>query len=266
MALKQQYGPLALIAGASEGIGAAFAHRLAGEGMDVVLVARKEEPLRQLASELAARYGVGVEVIPLDLSVQGAAQQLIKALGGKPLSVLVYNAALSFIGPYERMDTSTLDQLAHTNMITPLHLVHVIGGSMLERGRGAVIVMSSLAGVQGSGFLAAYASTKAFARVFGESLWYEWKNRGVDVIACCAGATSTPGFLRSNPEKKAFFAPRIQSAGEVVAECLQQLGKKPSCITGRGNRVASFFMQKLLPRKMAVKIMGDATRKLYRIP
>jgi short-subunit dehydrogenase len=136
---------------------------------------------------------------------------------------------------------------------------------MLKTGKGALIMMASLAGFQGSGFLAAYAATKAFSRVLAESLWYEWKSRGVDVIACCAGATATPNFINTKPEKTGFFAPRVQSPEEVVRECMNQLGKKPSFVIGRGNKLASFIMQKLLTRKMAINIMGDTTRKMYRL-
>jgi short-subunit dehydrogenase len=125
--------------------------------------------------------------------------------------------------------------------------------------------MASMAGFQGSGFLASYAATKAFNRVLAESLWYEWKNRGVDVIACCAGATSTENYLRTNPGKSGFFAPRVQTPDEVVEECLKRLGKKPSFVAGTGNRLASFVMQRLLPRKAAINIMGDNTRKIYRL-
>jgi short-subunit dehydrogenase len=125
--------------------------------------------------------------------------------------------------------------------------------------------MASLAGFQGSGFLATYAATKAFTRVMAESLWFEWKNKGVDVIACCAGATSTQNFINTKPEKKSFFAPKITSPEEVVQDCMNNLGKKPSYISGRGNRVASFIMQKILPRKVAINIMGNTTRKMYRL-
>jgi short-subunit dehydrogenase len=110
-----------------------------------------------------------------------------------------------------------------------------------------------------------YAATKAFNRVLGEGLWYEWKGKGVDVISCIAGSTSTPGFNNSNPGKAGMLAPRVQSPEEVAGECLKKLGKKPSVITGRGNRLASFLMQKILSRKMAVKIMGDNTKKMYRL-
>ena len=136
---------------------------------------------------------------------------------------------------------------------------------MLAKNKGAIILMTSLAGFQGSGFLSVYAASKAFNRILGESLWYEWKNSGVDIIACCAGATSTPGYINTRPEKTGFFTPRVLAPDEVARECLAKLGKQPSFITGRANRVASFIMQKLMPRKMAINIMGDTTRKMYRL-
>jgi short-subunit dehydrogenase len=146
-----------------------------------------------------------------------------------------------------------------------MNLVHHFGGKMVEKGRGAVVLMSSMAGFQGSGFLATYAATKAFNRVLAESLWYEWKDKGVDIIACCAGATVTPGYIRSAPGKVSLLAPAAQKPEDVVRECFIRLGRRPSFISGRGNRFASFIMQRLLPRITAVKIMGDNTRKMYRL-
>jgi uncharacterized protein len=265
MALKAKYGSLALIAGASEGIGAAFAHYLAAEGMDVVLVARRRDPLDALAAQLAGQYHVSATVITCDLAEQDAAQQLITALGGREINLFVYNAAIPYIGRFEDDSIAHHNQIAQANMVTPMNLTHILGSSMLQQGRGAVILMASLAGFQGSGFLAAYAASKAFDRVLAESLWYEWKDRGVDVIACCAGATATPNFINTQPEKASLFAPKVQSPEEVVRECFQQLGKRPSYITGRGNRIASFLMQRLMPRKMAIKIMGDTTKQMYRL-
>ena len=265
MKLKQKYGSTALVAGASEGIGAAFATRLAAEGMDLVLIARRIDPLHQLGNELKNRYKVGVMCIQCDLGDINASRQILEELNGREINFLVYNAALSYIGPFIKNTLEKQFQAVQVNMITPLNLVHLFGEKMLTKGEGAIILMTSLAGFQGSGYLSVYAATKAFIRVLGESLWYEWKNRGVDVIACCAGATETPGFKNSNPEKSDFFAPRIQAPEEVADECLKKLGKEPSYITGRGNRIASFIMQKILPRKIAINIMGVNTRKMYRL-
>ena len=265
MNLKEKYGSTALIAGASEGIGAAFAHYLAAEGMDLVLVARRTEPLEKFSAALKKKYGVQVSFIICDLAQAGATEKIQQGLGDIEISLLVYNAALSHIGAFEKISVEKNEEIAQANMLTPLRLVQVLGEKMLGKKKGAVIMMASLAGFQGSGFLSVYGATKAFDRMLAEGLWYEWKNRGVDVIACCAGATSTPNFINTKPEKADFFAPRVQTPEEVVHECFQQLGKQPSFVTGRGNRIATFIMQKLIPRKMAINIMGDTTRKMYRV-
>jgi uncharacterized protein len=265
MSLTKKYGSFALVAGASEGIGAAFANHLAAAGMNLILVARRKEPLEQLAAVLMQTYSIQVTCICCDLSELNAAEQLKEKLQGQEINLLVYNAALSYIGPFENNSAAQNNQIAIANMITPLQLLHTFGADMLKKQKGALIVMASLAGFQGSGFLATYAATKAFNQVLAESLWYEWKNKGVDVIACCAGATATPNFINTKPEKKDFFAPRVQRPEEVVTECFQQLGKKPSFITGRVNKVASFIMKKLMSRKMAITIMGDTTKKMYRL-
>jgi short-subunit dehydrogenase len=253
------------VAGASEGIGAAFATHLAAAGVDLVLVARRWEPLEKLAAELQSKYQVKVSCISCDLANADAPVQLQKAVGEREIGILVYNAALSYIGSFEKNSIEQHNQMAQANMVTPMNLMQIFGEPMLKRGKGALILMASLAGFQGSGFLAGYAATKAFNRVLGESLWYEWKDRGVDVIACCAGATSTPNFLNTKPEDAGFFAPGVQSPEEVVEECFGQLGKQPSFVTGTGNKLASFIMQRLMPRRLAITIMGDTTRKMYRI-
>jgi short-subunit dehydrogenase len=265
ISLKQKYGRLALVAGASEGIGAAFSDYLASAGMDLVLVARRREPLNQLAASLTDKYHVEVTCICCDLSENEAAKSLKESLADKEISVLVYNAAQSYIGPFELNSLENHQQIARTNMITPMNMLRTFAEPMLQKKKGAVILMTSLAGFQGSGYLAVYAATKAFIRILAESLWYEWKNKGVDVIACCAGATATPNFINTKPEKAGFFAPRVESPEEVVQACMKQLGKRPSFVSGRGNRIASFLMQKILSRRTAINIMGDNMRKMYRM-
>jgi len=265
MPLTQKYGQVALVAGASEGIGAAFSNFLAAAGMDLVLVARRKEPLDQLASLITHRYRVQVTCIYCDLSDNEAANTLKNALIGTEINMLVYNAALSYIGPFEQNSIEQHQRIAVTNMITPMNMLRTFAEPMLQKKKGAVILMTSLAGFQGSGYLSVYAATKAFIRILAESLWYEWKNKGVDVIACCAGATATPNFINTKPEKAGFFAPRVESPEEVVQACMKQLGKYPSYVSGRGNRIASFIMQKILPRRTAINIMGDNMRKMYRL-
>jgi uncharacterized protein len=265
MALNQRYGTTAMIAGASEGIGGAFATYLAKEGFDLVLIARRLQPLNQLAETLESKYNIKVTCISCDLSDENASSEIQEKLGSREINLLVYNAVQSYIGPFITNSPENHMQMARLNMITPLKMIHLFGEKMLARRKGAIVLMASLAGFQGSGYLSMYAATKAFNRILGESLWFEWKNSGVDIIACCAGATSTLNFKSTNPEKSSFFAPRVLSPAEIPVECFRKLGRQPSCITGRGNRVASFIMQKILPRKAAINIMGETTRKMYRL-
>jgi len=265
MTIKEKYGPLALIAGASEGIGAAYAHQLASAGINLILIARRKEPLERFAAELATQYGIDTICIQEDLAAPDAAIRIMDQIRAHDISLFVYNAGNSYIGRFEEREWQVHQDIAFTNMITPLHLVHSIAPAMLARGKGAIILMASLAGFQGTPYIATYAATKAFDQILAESLWYEWKNRGVDVLACCAGATSSPNFLNTNPGKQHFFAPKVQTPEEVVTECLKRLGKTPSFITGRANKIASFFMQRILSRKKAISTMGDTTVKMYRI-
>lgn len=258
-----KYGKTACIAGASEGIGAAFSHYLAKAGYDLIVVARRMEPLISLAEEIEGTYKVKVNTLSFDLSAPTAAKDLLVALEHFDIDVLVYNAGLSYIGAFEKNDLNHHLEIARTNIMTPLELAQTLGTKMLERGRGAVVLMGSLAGLQGSGFLSTYAASKAFDTILAESLWYEWKERGVDVIACVAGATSSPNFINTRPKKVGLLEPKVQTPEEVVEECFLNLGQQPRIITGFANRLASFFMHRVLPRKWAIKIMGDTTRKMY---
>jgi len=265
VSFKEKYGPVAIVAGASEGLGAAWARALAQKGLDVILIARRKDVLEKFASQLSTQHSIKAIPVVCDLSENDAAEKIFSAIGNIEIGFMVYNATLSHIGPFLENSSDEQVKLATMNMITPLKLVHHYAQKMIERGRGGIILMSSLAGFQGSGFLAGYAASKAFNRILAESLWYEWKDKGVDVIGCCAGATSTPNYLNSKPESAGFFAPKVQTPEEVVKECLEKLGTTPSYITGSGNRLASFFMHRFFSRKMAVNIMGDTTRKIYRI-
>lgn len=265
MAFKQKYGNTALIAGASEGLGAAWAHALAARGMDLVLLARRPEPLDATARQIGTKYGVNVQTISCDLALPDVLLHITNEVGDKQIDFLVYNAALSYIGPFLGAPIETHDNIARVNITTMMELVHHFGVKMVERKKGGIVLMASIAGLQGSGYLATYAATKAFNRVFAEGLWYEWKNKGVDVIACCAGATATSNYINTSPGRASALEPKPQQPAEVVEECLRKLGKKPSHITGIGNRLVTFFMQHILSRKAAINMMGNGMMKMYKI-
>jgi uncharacterized protein len=262
---KERYGQTALVAGASEGMGAAYAHALATRGFDLVLIARRKETLETSANQINAQFGVKVIPVVCDLADSDAVHQIAKAIGDLPVDFLVYNAALSYIGPYLDTDISTHLNIAKVNMTTPLAMVHYFGAKMVERRRGGIVLMASIAGFQGSGYLSTYAATKAFNLVLAEGIWYEWKQKGVDVIACCAGATATPNYINTNPGKASPLEPKPQLPEQVVEECLRKIGKVPSFISGTGNKWVSFLMQHIFSRKQAVNMISDGMVKMYRI-
>jgi short-subunit dehydrogenase len=263
-AFAHRYGPVALVAGASEGIGEAFARELAGKGLHLVLVARRAPLLETLAAELRAAHGVEIRTAACDLAEETALDAIVAACRGLDIGLLVYNAAASSVGRF--LDTPLADHLrsVHVNARGPILLAHALGGPMARRGRGGIVLMSSLTAFQGTPFVASYGATKAFNLVLAEGLWGELEERGVDVLACCAGATLTPGYKRATPARPvSWLAPKPQDPAELVREALAALGHRPLVITGGGNRIASFVMRRLFSRRLAVATMTREMRKRY---
>ena len=263
MSFQTKYGKWAIVAGASEGLGAAYAEELASRGLNLVLVARRLELLQSLASSLSAKYKVEVKTIVQDLSAPDAAEQLVRNTIDFEIGLLIYNAAFSAIGPFlERSLDDHLKEI-HTNAFTPLKLIYLIAQQMLERKRGGIVLMSSLSAFQGSAYISTYSATKAFNIVLAEGLWEEWREQGVDVLVCVSGAVSTPNYIASEPERTGGIGDMTMNPEQVVHDALNALGKGPYVIPGRVNRLASFVMRHLLPRKVAVQFMGRILRGKY---
>jgi short-subunit dehydrogenase len=258
-----RYGPWAVVAGASEGLGAAFAHALAARGLDVVAVARRAEPLNALVAELEARHKTSARAIPLDLSAPDGVTRLLANLSDLSVGLLVWNAALSLIGPFLDQPLEGHLRELEVNARAPLRVVHSLAGAMVERRRGGIILMSSLSGMQGTARVAHYAATKAWNRVLAEGLWWELGKEGVDVLACVAGATDTTGYRASIPKLRPTARVPVMSPEAVVEEALDALGQRPSVIPGLKNRWAAAFLARLLPRRVAVRLMGRTMDRLY---
>jgi len=265
MSLKEKYGNTAMIAGASEGLGAAYAHALAAKGFDLVLIARRREALETTASDIKKRYPVKISLVICDLASSDVIEQITIAIGETSIDFLVCNAAASYIGAFEKAPMKTHLDIANLNAVSSLELVYHFGNKMVERKRGGIVMMTSLAGFQGSGYVTTYAATKAFSRVLAEGLWYEWKNFGVDVVACCSGPIATPNFLNTNPVKASIFEPKPQAPEDVVKECLDKIGKVPSFVSGTSFKIAAFLMQRVFSRKRAIHFIGDSTKKIFRV-
>jgi short-subunit dehydrogenase len=190
---RTRYGPWAVVAGASDGTGAAFARELAGRGVNVVLVARRQS----LLDEVAASLPVETRVVVLDLSLDNAGPELAAATNDLDVGLFVYNAG-SDPRSLLLLDQSVEDHLAlvRRNCLTALHCVYHFGGLMVAHGRGGVLLVSSFACWAGSAHVAVYGATKAFDTVLAESLWAERGDKGVDVLALVLGATNTPALQR----------------------------------------------------------------------
>jgi short-subunit dehydrogenase len=253
-----RYGPWGLVAGASEGLGAAFARELALAGLDVVLVARREATLAALAGELRQATGRQVKTLAIDLASPAAASEIAEAVKDLEIGTLIYNAAFSPIGPFVDTPVSSALQAVDVNVRTPTALAHHLGQAMAARARGALVLLSSLTAFQGSPFVATYGATKSYNLSLAEGLWFELRGRGVDVLAVCAGATRTPNFLRAAPQG----APGMLEPEQVAREALAALDRGPLLIPGRFNRLASFLMRRVLPRRTTIGLMGDQTRRL----
>lgn len=251
----ERYGPWGLIAGASEGLGAAFASSLARRKLNLVLIARRADKLRATAEAIAAEHGVQVETLALDLAAPDLLEQLRAACppGEREIGMLVYNAAYSRIGGFFEQSLDDKLRALDVNCRAPLMLCHELGAPMRERGRGGIVLMGSMSSLQGSPRLATYAATKAFDLILGESLWGELRGAGVDVLTCVAGATRTPGFEATASTARA----PVMEPEQVAEEALAALGRTPSLVPGLPNKLASLVMSRL-PRRRRVLIMASA--------
>lgn len=254
----RRYGQWALVAGASEGLGAAFAEQLAARGMNVLLLARRGDVLAELGKRLAEQYGVQTRWRALDLADPELAGKIRAACEDSPPGMLVYNAALIPAGPFVKLSQEMLDRLVRVNVLGPLTVLRALLDRMREKGRGAVVLMSSMSGHNGWPQLTGYAATKAFNTVLGEGLWYELGEDGIDVVVSCPGAIGTPGYSRTFRRT----APGMLSPEKVARTTLDALGKGPKVIPGTLNRIGAQLMTRLLPRSPIIRLIGKSMRKV----
>jgi uncharacterized protein len=262
-----RYGPWALVAGGSEGLGAAFATELVARGLNVVLVARRSAPLESLAAhlrDLAVQRGRPARVVTVaaDLAQDTGVHAVRLATTDTQIGLVIANAAYSPIGGFLDLTPEQSRRAVELNCLAPVRLAHEYLPSMVERGRGGFVLMSSLAGLQGAPQLSVYAATKAFGAVFAEGLWASVRGTGVDVVACIAGAVTTPGLVAS----KARRAPGTLDAAAVVRSALRALGRRPRVVPGLTMRISAQVMSRLLPRRAAIAMITRASRDLTPTP
>ena len=256
----QRYGPWALVAGASDGIGAAFATALAGYGLNLVLVARRADLLEALSDSLIRQHGVAVRTVAADLATADGLDAFLEST--VDVGLLVCNAALAPVSAFDDLSPETVGAMVELNVHAAARLTHAYGRIMLDRGRGGIILLSSMASLQGTALVAHYAATKAYLRVLAEGLWYEWRPRGVDVLACCPGLVATPTYRRGSPTPGRLVPPPMHPDA-VVRQALAALGRRPVVVPGWRNRVAAGIAAHL-PRRAAIALASRQTAAMYR--
>lgn len=264
---RGKYGPWAVVAGASAGLGAEFARQLAASGLHLVLVARRAPELEALAATLRQPYRVETQTIALDLAAEDAAETLDHLTSDKDVGLLIYNATNAPVGPFLELSLDEHMRELAVNVRAPMTLAWRFGQRFAARRRGGIILMSSMSATMGSALVSNYAATKAFTLVLAEGLWEELRERGVDVLAVQPAVISAPspatgGAASGATERNAASA--TSTTPEVVArEALAGLGRGPAVVPGAGVKLAAFFMRRVLPRTSAIRMMGRVMRQMY---
>jgi short-subunit dehydrogenase len=254
-ALAEQYGSWAVVTGASAGIGAEFARALARHGVSVVLAARRGDRLAALAHELEEAHGVKTRVVPVDLARESGADELAAAVADLDVGILVNNAGYGYAGRFDRQETDRLRAMVQLNCVAPVVLTSRLIGGMRMRGRGAVVVVGSIAGRQPLPLHGVYGATKAFDLQFGEALWAEMQGTGIDVVVLEPGATAT-----EFQEVAGEIAHHGEPAMDVVRTALEALGRQPSVISGWGNYVSG-NLARFFPRSVMALAAGSVVAR-----
>jgi short-subunit dehydrogenase len=252
----EKYGQWAVIAGASEGIGASLADQLAARGLDLVLIARNAALLDEVATRARDEHGVQTRVLVQDLTDPDVGAKVADATVGLDVGLVIYNAGAS-----DRTATFLDNEIDYSlkqiklDCIGPIALAHHFGSAMRDRGRGGIVFVASLACLAGSATLAMYSAVKAFQHNFAEGLWAELRPHGVDVCCTPLGMTYTPAFQRMGME----YDPAAHMLSEDVArEIIENIGNGPVHVVGENNRAAASAVW-TIDRRALVEMMTTAS-------
>ncbi|GAB2928963.1 SDR family oxidoreductase [Rhodococcus aerolatus] len=244
----------ALVTGASSGIGGEFARALAARGTDLVLVARREDRLRDLASELTAQHGIDCAVVPFDLTTEDPGEALRARVVGE-IDLLVNNAGFATQGAFLGTDPADHRRELAVDVLAVVDLVRAFLPEMAARGHGAIINVSSTTAFQPVPSLAVYAASKAFVLSLSQSLWFEARRHGVTVLTLAPGPTRTEFF--DVVGDGAAVVGSFQTPQQVVGTGLRALDRRrppPHVVSGRRNAAAA-HLAALVPRRVLLPVL-----------
>lgn len=257
---KQNFGPTALITGASSGIGAAFAELLAERGLNLIVSARSDRRLEALANRLSAEHGVNVEPVSSDLSVADAPGKLAAACADADIGLIVSNAGFGLKGAHQAQDEQECLEMLMVNCNAAMQLSRIFAPRLHKRGRGGLLFTSSVEGYFGFPFSAAYSATKGFMNNFGEALWGELNPHGIDVLALCPSSTDTEALDKQGIDKSQLD---LMSPREVAMIGLDNLKNGPLMIAGEQNQ-AMIDATLAMPRHDALHMMAQAMQASFK--
>lgn len=252
MSALERYGPWALVTGASDGIGRALARRIAADGLNVLLVARREQALRALAEEIERAHGVLTEVLAVDLADPTGLAALAQKTGRFDIGLAVLAAGFGAATPF--VETPVTDELAMiaVNVSAVAHLCNVLGSAMAARGSGGLVLFGSILGWQGVAGQAGYAATKAYVQTLAEGLRLELVPSGVHVLAVAPGPVET-GFAT-----RAGLSMRLATSPDVVANAVVGgLGRGVTVVPGLRAKLLTAALA-TMPRRLRSVVLSRA--------
>eukprot|EP01135_Chromosphaera_perkinsii_P007323 Nk52_evm1s777 gene=Nk52_evmTU1s777 len=259
---KGSYGEWALITGATSGIGEEFARQVAAEGLNVVLVARNKEVLKQKAEALEAEYGISTLCVSADMSKEEDIEKVMTETKHLEVGLLIPNVGLETLGPILNVPIERHLQVVKVNCDAVLRMVHHFSRDMVTRGRGGILLVASVSAHGPNPYMATYGGSKAFVLNFGISLSHEMKTKGVDVTVLSPGPTETP--MIGNVKHVVDFSKgptSIMEPKDVALAGLEALGKKPVVIPGKKNNFFIFVGSRLLSIKTQISQAAKISTK-----
>ena len=264
LSLKQHYGPWAVIAGASEGTGRAFATELAAAGINLILLARRRAPLDALAEQLRGDGAVEVVTASVDLAREDACEQVREVVADRDVGLYVGNAGADPNGArFLDGEFRQWRDLAQRNVMTTMACCHHFGRAMKARGGGGILLVGSGSCYGGGSHMAVYSASKAFELCFAESLWSELRPHNVDVLYLILGQTDTPA-LRQLLSEKGLPAPdNLASPAAVARTGLARLPRGPLHNWGQGDDVAGMAPNSPDQRRARILAIDEATKRIF---
>ena len=261
--MKNTYGPWAFITGGSEGIGAEIGNRLASQGVNICMVARNEVALLSQQQHLQETYGIEVISTTIDLSEPAAVSSIIELTADLDIGFYAHVASTAPLGGYLDTSQARHHQSLRIN-VNHLHdLTYHFATLMRKRGSGGIMLCSSMASLNPFPYNAQYSANKGYIRLLGEALWHELREFNIDVLTLIISEVTTPALLRSGSELQSGI--KALTPIDVVNEAFSVIGKQPSLITGRKNRLAAFIAKYLIPKKTIMNMMAEEIKR-YKEP